>query len=760
MKLIEKVVDVALRFRIWLFLICVGLVGIAIAPSTRLQFERSIENLFRKNDPRYVSYREDQRLFGGLETAVIAYDDDNLFSIEGLTRLASLQQRIMATPGINGATSLNDLRRQSAPLDGRKLLEQLQTGTVSAEQLQSEILATDLYRGRFVSKDGKTVVMLVDLAAVKDDPKTRADAILRLRELCNESNPPHVLTGGPILVEEVYSTLEHDGFLLGVASSLILTLVIALLFRSLRWTLLPLAVVHVTLVWTKAILALSGLKLSMVSAPLVALVTVIGVATVVHIMLRYREERESADPQLAMRRTLIHIVPAVFWTCLTTAAGFAALTACSVSPIQNFGMMMALASLLVFAATILLVPAAGLFAAGPRTSLGRIPGEKRVANGLERIVGFVKLYPMRLSVIAVFLFAMCLLGILRLNVATDFTDNFRKDSSIVQAYFFVRDRLGSVNTVDVVIDVPSPMSTEFETTVQKIRELQTELESTQNVDDTLSFVDLLDFVGGQNQSTGGGLASWLPSINVVPKRAQLALLDQVQPRVVGGFWNQKENAARIIVQAGHVEGALGKAQLIEKIESISTNRFDTTRVAGIFVLLAYVVQSLMADQWITFGLSVTAIFLIMTFAFRSFSLGFVALLPNAAPIAMVVGTMGWFNINMNIATAMIASVSMGLAVDFSIHYLTRFQAELRQTNDFYAAIAAAHGSVGMAMFVANLALISGFLVLTLSALIPSVHFGILVSVAMIGGLVGNLFVLPLLLRLLWSLNLIQGNRPE
>jgi predicted RND superfamily exporter protein len=244
-------------------------------------------------------------------------------------------------------------------------------------------------------------------------------------------------------------------------------------------------------------------------------------------------------------------------------------------------------------------------------------------------------------------------------------------------------------------------------------------------------------------------------LDIVSDQTTLLLLRTVEPAIVTSFWNRDEDRARVVVQLNHVPGQDRLVHLIKRVEEISKQRFPSSRVAGYYVLLANVVESLLADQWKTFALSIAAIFLIMSLAFRSFSLGLAAMVPNAAPILMVIGLMGWLGLDINIATAMMASVSMGLSVDFSIHYLYRFQRELQSGKDFFTALRSTHGSVGLAMVVANLALVAGFLALTLSSLVPSIHFGILVSVAMLGGLIGNLIVLPLILYLLLRLNLIS-----
>jgi uncharacterized protein len=157
---------------------------------------------------------------------------------------------------------------------------------------------------------------------------------------------------------------------------------------------------------------------------------------------------------------------------------------------------------------------------------------------------------------------------------------------------------------------------------------------------------------------------------------------------------------------------------------------------------------MLSDQWITFSVAVVSIFFMLSLSFRSIGLGLIAMVPNVSPILIVIGTMGWLGLKLNMATAMLASVSMGLAVDFSIHYLHRFRLEMRSGNDFDAAIRRAHGTVGLAIILANLALIAGFMVLTLSEFVPTVQFGYLVTIVMLGGLSANLIVLPMLLRAL------------
>jgi uncharacterized protein len=777
--MITRLVDSMVRFRGGLFVLAAVVFLAAIGPAGKIGFDRRIDRMFPPEDERYRSYQDLKAWFGDSETSVIGYDDNQLFTVQGMRRLEEFHQRLEQIHGVNAVVSLKSLRRQSAPLDPRPLSQQLAVKAISPEDLRAELLQSRIVSGRLVSESGKTPLLWIEMASRGDRSVDRASTISELRRVCREFNPTAVLAGGPVLVDEVFTNLERDGWTLGLASSLILTGVIAVLFRNLRWILLPLAVVQVTLVWTKAILVVSGMQLSMVSSPLVALVTVIGVATIVHITVRFREERQHRDTQAAFRATIRHIGPAIFWTCATTVAGFAALMISRVLPVRDFGIMMSIGAALVFVAAMLLSPAFVLYWPSMNSLPSTNAGELWLKKILQRIAAIVERYPRAvLASVGVFVLLVAL-GISRLQMATDFNENFRKDSLIVQSYEFLLERVAGINALDVLIDVPPEVSAsgtvrqaaltelekpaDFAEFIDRIRATQQQMESQRMIAQTLSLADLLDFVSlsgnivepdpsDQKPGLRSNFRNWLNQVLgslVNPSdRMKLQFLETAFPSVIARFWNREAQATRIIVQGKRAAGAAEKMEMIEGLQEAATGNFPGSRVTGSFVLMVYLMNSLMADQWISFAISIGSILAMMSIAFRSLRLGIIALIPNVTPILMVLGAMGWLGMKINIASAMLASVSLGLSVDFSIHYISRYLYELRSGKNFFQAIEAVQGSVGLAMVLANLALISGFLVLLLSSLIPTVHFGMLVSVAMMGGLIGNLFVLPLLLRYL------------
>lgn len=772
--MVTTLVDSLIRWRVgWLVLAAV-LFGFAWSSAQKLSFNRRIESMFPVDDPRYVSYQQVHDWFGNAETTIIAYDDPELFSELGLARLQQLHNELLAVPGVAGVVSLNQIRRPSAPLDSRTLLQQLEQGAVSADSLRGEVVSSRLYRERLVSASGESAILWVELE--RDDPdagiQTRASALAKLSKICLEHRPVAMLAGGPVLVDEVFTVLEQDGVTLGLASSLILTLVILVLFKNLRWVLLPLLVVQLAVVMTKGALQISGLQMTMVSSPLVALVTVIGVATVVHLTVRYREERQSAEAVEALRKTLTHVGPAIFWTCVTTLLGFAALQISHVGPVRNFGLMMSIGSGMVLAATILLT--AGCVLLLPRLLSDR-PGEawfeRGVTAALGGLIASVKQNPGRLLLALALVLIWGVVGISRIEVATDFNENFRQSSQIVKSFDFLRERIEGINALDVIFTVPADASVPMEETLGRLRELQRELELNPRVAQTLSVAEILDMMPGKSAEIPdedspppeGRRNRWLPTLPSfqlnISDSTKLATIERFEPGLVGKLWNRNAQAFRVIVQVGHAPGSQEKLAVVETIEQISRKHFPDAQVTGIYVMMVYLVQHLLADQWTTFGLSLALILITMSWAFRSLTLAVLALIPNVAPIVLVVGAMGWWGLKMNMASAMIASVSLGLSVDFSIHYLWRFKEEFRKTSDVYEALRCAHGSVGLSMVLANLALTAGFLVLLASSLLPTVHFGLLVTVAMLGGLIGNLAVLPMFLRWRYAGKTLETSTP-
>jgi predicted RND superfamily exporter protein len=317
---------------------------------------------------------------------------------------------------------------------------------------------------------------------------------------------------------------------------------------------------------------------------------------------------------------------------------------------------------------------------------------------------------------------------------------------VVAAYIFVEERLGGVGTMELEFSAPDGLTPEL---ADRLRNLETRLRETPNLTKALGLVDVLDFFDVGVTVT---FSRWMgPRAGLASK---LWVLNQQRPDLVPLFWNEKEKQMRVMLRAREQASSAVKNDLIATVERMGREVLDQpnapahVRVTGMYPLLNHLVSGLMSDQLNTLLCATAAVFSIMCIALRSIRLAIVGLIPKIGPILMVLGAMGWLGVPIDMGTPMIASVSIGISVGFSIHYLYRFRQERLAGVPFDQALRATHRRVGSAMVFSNLALVGGFAALALSNFIPTVHFSVLADVALIGGLAGNLLVLPLLLKLI------------
>lgn len=686
-----------------------------------LKFDQSIESLYSANDPHLLNYLESKRLFGGDEFLIVAWRQPELFLEDrlelqpaALSEIERLTEQLNAIPGISSESTQNLALAMRFPGTQRQVLKMLE--------------------GALINADRDATAIFLRLTPETDADK-RAATFRAVRNVADARATPTYVVGEPLHIHDMFRYVQEDGSLLFRISFGLLTLVLLILFRSIRWILLPAAIVALSIEMTYGLLVLVDVPLSMVSAILNSLVTIIGVATVMHVAVHYRDERAARTPPEALRATLIDLLPPVFWTCATTSAGFLALLASEITPIRSFGLMMALASMLVFVSTVLVLPGGILLLARWQNDPGRAPAENLLLAVLDRVSGFVARFPWSVSCSLAAVFLLAGFGFLRLRVETDFSKNFREASPLVQSLRFVERELGGAGTFEVNFPVPEEITTDV---IDDVRQLTAALRELN--DDGAPLL-----TSANSLSDAVDLVPSVPFVMNTPRK-KLNLIRGIQPELEWSLYNPEAGRMRIFLRSYEQQSAERKNAVIESVRATARAQHPDAEVSGIFVLLTFLIDSLLSDQVTSFAYASLGLLLLMTVAFRSLKLGLVGMLPNVFPIVLVIGGMGWADVPINIATAMITCVSLGLTVDSSIHYLAAYLRARQSGQGVDEALLHTHRNVGRALAFANLALVAGFSVLTVSHFIPLVYFGMLVSTAMTGGLLGNLLLLPILLR--------------
>jgi len=745
-KWIDWLTEFLLRNRLGLFALAIVATLVTIWPSTRLTLDESIESFFAPTDPLLRNYVSSKETFGADEFVLVAYETPPpLTTVPGrkadsvriktneevLDEIRDFANVLSKVPGVR-PESTQSLHRTLRPFDDAlapiNMPPIVRRSLLFPAKLQRLI---EMSKKVLLSEDEKTSAIILRL--LPEDPKIpRKETFRRIRELAAQHNPPASVAGEPLQVHDMFRYVEQDGTVLGLATSGLLIVIILAMFRNMRWVVIPLLIVHMTLVWTKAILVWSGIKLSMVSSMLTSLTTIIGISTVMHITVIYREHRAShLSPVEALRETMRELTVPVFWTILTTAVGFLSVFTSGIVPVRSFGVMMTIGTMLVIPACLLIIPG-GILLGRYETDPKHAPGEAGLVLFLRRLADWVGRHPISLSFLTILLSVISAGGCFLLRVETDFSKNFRESSPIVRAITFFESRLGGVGNWEVNFPAPPALTKEFLGQVKGLSEELQKIQLPQGIGLTkvVAINEGIDFV----PDVAGDLSDKIEIMNVM------------QPEYIPSLYNSDRQRMRIVLRAQEQQPAEVKLELIRKVEEISQKYFPEAHATGLYVLLANIISSLMSDQLESAVVSVLGITLCVWFAYRSFGFGIISLAPNVLPILFVVGLMGWANIPINIGTAMIASVAIGFTVDSSVHYFSGYVAKRQQGFNRDDAIRETSSHVGRALVLSNFALIIGFSVLALSNFIPLVYFGVLVSLAMLGGLVGNLIMLPVMLR--------------
>ena len=740
-----------IKFRNLLLLAAVGTVIVCIPIAKRLTFDQTIESFFPPDNLDIQLLLQARQDFGGDEFVIVAWEEPGLIrtnpeneipelSEAAASRISGLSQKLSELPGVDK--------------DRTRDLERFLRKSPYNKNTRQKMLK--LFDGVLIGPDGQSTAIVLQLLSVKKSPVSRAETVAVIRDTTAATIPGAAVAGEAVQIQDMFNLVERDGNILYLASLVVLSIMLLVIFKNLRWVLASVGIVIASVTCTRAVLVIAGVQLSMVSSMLNSLVTVISIGTTTHIILYYRELRSELDQHAATLRTLQELWHPVMWTVIAIAVGFAALLVSDIVPVRSFAIMMTLGTLIVLLVTLAVLPAT--FASGSHVPIpGKIRMEDALDRLLEKMAHVIDRHPIGTTIWCLVLVAVTAPGLFIMQIETDFSRNFRESSPIVKSLKFIETHLGPAGSWNVSFDVPDPITTEFLDSTRELTDRLHELSAAGIELDVLSLNDGIDIP---------------PRLGNAAKRLNTFM--NKQPEMVEEFYNPDRQRMRIVLRSAEQQPTDVKLAQIQQVREIVAGHFDkqhaldVARVAaavvaggaggtantpmpppqsatasGLFVLMAHIIDSLLADQIRSFiGASMGTV-VCMWIAFRSLRIGLIALVPNVFPIALVTGSLGLLNVPVNIGTAMIASVAMGFTC--SVHYIAVFQKSLPEVG-LTRALQVAQSGVGKAVVLAHIALVAGFMVLTVSEFIPLVYFGALLSLSMIGGLISDLVLLPLLLR--------------
>jgi hypothetical protein len=456
------------------------------------------------------------------------------------------------------------------------------------------------------------------------------------------------------------------------------------------------------------------------------------------------------------------------YAALTTIAGFGSLLLCDILPVRTFGWMMSAGIAVSLILTFLLFPA-GLMLLGKEAPQALKAKRFSFTSALAR---FTEARGTLILCVSCLILIMNALGITRLVVENSFINYFKDDTEIYQGLKVIDEKLGGTTPLDVIVELEVPqtkIAKEAAKTKGQEDEEFDEFDEFEKANDekywftadrmalVMKIHDYLDSLPETGKVLS--LATMLKIATKLNKgqpldNFQLALVYSKLPEkfkrvILKPYVSPQHNQLRYSIRVKDSQKSLRRDALLKKIRHDLVNKLgikeDKLHLTGLLVLYNNMLQSLFESQILTLGMVVLVLLGMFRILFRSFKLALIAIVPNLLAISVVLGVMGWLKIPLDMMTITIAAISIGIAVDNTIHYIYRFRYEFQYEHRYIKTVHRCHGSIGRALYYTSLTIISGFLILTLSNFIPSIYFGVLTALAMLIALLAALTLLPQLI---------------
>ncbi len=715
--------------------------------AVHLRVNSSIETLLPQDDPERIYYEDVKKTFGSDEAGVIAVFADDVFTPETLRKLARLSEELGSIEGVREVVSLATVKGVETDEWGAvrvgRLMQDPPADTAAAEALRDKILANRFYSGNLVSEDATATGIVVLFENLDDQQFIERDIDGQIRAIVDGFRGPESfsMTGIQTLKVNAARLMKEDLRTFLPISLVVVIVVLAWAFRTVRGVALPLTAVVVGVIWTTGLMVIAGKAINLGTLVLPPLLMAIGIAYAIHIVSRYYQEVHPGRDRLAVANaTMEHVRLPLGVAALSTLIGFATLTYSEIPAIRDFGIYAVFGIAAIFVVSIALIPALLVLLPEPRRGWAGGRRNDGIAMLLQRLALLAMHYRRSILLLGLVLTAVAIVGVTKIRVETDYLQFIDVDNPIRVENAKIADRLGGTQPIYFVVEGDGEGAIGQLSLLAAIQDLQEFIAELPKVDGSLSIVDYLTIMREVlNPDARPGLPETQSEVN------QLLLF--VDSKELAPIATKDLTRANVIVGT-RLSGSAEVGAFVEKVEDFARRRFRRgveVNATGTVVLLNRSADTLARGQVLGLAQVLGILLLLMSALFLSLRAGLLSLVPNLLPIGVLFGLMGWTGLTLNISTSMIAVIAIGIAVDDTIHYLSEFNRQTRATGSEEAAILNAGRSVGLAMVVTSIALSAGFLVVCVSNFIPIRHFGILASTTMGVALFADLILMPALL---------------
>jgi predicted RND superfamily exporter protein len=698
----------------------------------RLEVDPAVERLLPEGDEERRFYDRARELFGSDQFLLLSVEatEGDVFTHDFLAGLSRLGRAIEEVPGVNRVMSIANAPHVESRADELYVgpfFEEPPADAAALAALRETVRTHPVYGGTLVSDDQRAAAVLVRVDQMPSRELRRRRLGDELLEIAARELPgrPVVVTGPTHVRAKLSRTiLAEMAFIL--PSVLTLSSLLAFFaFRSARGVVLPQLAIAVAQIWTLGAMAGTGHPFNLVSNIVPPLIMTLGFAASMHVMSEYYEVLHQhpastrAENRAAVERVMHEMGLTIAVNGFTTMLGFLALLTSSVVAIREFGIWSTLGVGAITLLCLTLLPAV-LVLLGPPKRLPRAPGREGWPDRIaERIALFDVRHRRKILIGALALLAVCAAGVARLDISTGLVQQFFEGSPIRRDFEAVSERFGGLNTLFVVVEADEPGAFAKPENLRELEGLEAWLAAQPEVGHATSLADPLVLL---NRALSEDPVAGLPQTERQVRQLLLFAGDELSR----GFVDTEQRIANVVARTRLSESADTRA-LVERLQArlAELPRRLEGRVTGDTVLLQATVDDIARGQLESLGTAILTIYLTLAAMLTSFRVGLFALLPNLLPLALFYGVLGLLDIPLNLSTSLIGAITLGIAVDDTVHYFSRFALEARRLGSERAATVSTMRLLIRPVTFTTISICLGFLVLTASELRYQVQFGLL-----------------------------------
>ena len=591
--------------------------------------------------------------------------------------------------------------------------------------------------------------------------------ITEIRDVINKygENAKIHLGGIPMIADDMMSYVKSDITIFGIGVFIFIVLTLWFIFRNLKWILMPLLGCATSVIIMIGLLGLIGWKVTVISSNFIALMLILNMAMNIHVTVRFLQLKKEF-PELSKKDVIFNaskkMMLPILYTVLTTICAFLSLVFSGIKPIIDFGWMMSLGLIVSLFVTFLLLPAL-ISLLSSDNEIGLKDTEKSLIT--SALSSFTKNNKFIIFSSAILVILFSINGIFKLKVENSFINYFDKETEIYKGMKKIDDDLGGTTPLDIILKFPTNSEEnksekdEFDEweeenkvnedkskywftrdKMDKIIKVHDYLNSLPEIGKVLSFGSILRVAEDLNNKE-------LQSLEIAVLYSKIP--NSIKKEIVTPYISVEKDEARISVRVKDSLENLRRNELIKKINSELNTKLglkeEEYKLAGVLILFNNLLQSLFKSQILTLGIVIFGIFLMFFILFRNIIISLIGVVPNFIAAFFILGIIGFLGIPLDMMTITIAAITIGIAVDNSIHYIYRFQEEFEKIKNYNKTLDKCHSTVGVAILNTSITIIFGFSILVLSNFIPTIYFGLFTGLAMLLAMLSVLTLLPKLI---------------